>query len=61
MQVDGQGNCNQVRVNAVTELMNWFATDPTGTGDPDILMLGDYNSYAKEDPITAIKTRVSPT
>lgn len=52
---DGQGNCNQVRVNAVTELMNWFATDPTGTGDPDILMLGDYNSYAMEDPITVIK------
>jgi hypothetical protein len=43
-------------VNAATELMNWFATDPTGTGDPDILMLGDYNSYAMEDPITVIKT-----
>jgi Ca2+-binding RTX toxin-like protein len=52
---DGQGNCNQVRVNAATELVNWFATDPTGTGDPDILMLGDYNSYAMEDPITVIK------
>ncbi len=52
---DGQGNCNQVRVNAVTELMNWLATDPTGTGDPDILMIGDYNSYAMEDPITSIK------
>jgi predicted extracellular nuclease len=52
---DGQGNCNQVRVNSVKELLNWFATDPTGTGDPDILMLGDYNSYAKEDPITTIE------
>ncbi len=52
---DGQGNCNTVRVNAATELMNWFATNPTGTGDPDILMLGDYNSYAMEDPITVIK------
>jgi hypothetical protein len=53
--LDGQGNCNQVRVNAVNELMNWFATDPTGTSDPDILMLGDYNSYAMEDPITTIE------
>ena len=53
--LDGQGNCNQVRVNAVNELMNWFATDPTGTGDPDILMLGDYNSYAMEDPITTLE------
>ncbi len=42
-------------MNAVTELMNWFATDPTETGDPDILMLGDYNSYAMEDPITTIE------
>jgi uncharacterized protein len=49
--LDGQGNCNVVRVNAVTELMNWLATDPTGTGDPDILLIGDYNSYAMEDPI----------
>jgi uncharacterized protein len=53
--LDGQGNCNQVRVNAVTELLKWFATDPTGTGDPDILMLGDYNSYAMEDPITTLE------
>jgi hypothetical protein len=52
---DGQGNCNQVRLNAVTELMNWFGTDPTGTGDPDIIMVGDYNSYAMEDPIIALE------
>lgn len=48
---DGQGNCNQVRLNAVTELVSWLASDPTGTGDPDILFVGDYNSYAMEDPI----------
>jgi hypothetical protein len=53
---DGQGNCNQVRVNAATELMAWFATDPTGTGEKDILMIGDYNSYAQEDPISTIKS-----
>ncbi|MFH2102636.1 MAG: ExeM/NucH family extracellular endonuclease [Chloroflexota bacterium] len=53
-QGDGQGNCNLVRLNAAIELMNWLATDPTGTGDPDILLIGDYNSYAMEDPITAI-------
>ena len=52
---DGQGNCNQVRVNAANELMTWFATDPTGTGDTDFLLIGDYNSYAMEDPITVIK------
>ncbi len=52
---DGQGNCNAVRVNAATELMNWLATNPTGTGDSDILLVGDYNAYAMEDPITVIK------
>ena len=52
---DGQGNCSGVRVNAVNELLAWFATDPTGTGDADVLLLGDYNSYAKEDPIAALE------
>jgi predicted extracellular nuclease len=52
---DGQGNCNIVRVNAATELVNWLATDPTGIKDADILLIGDYNSYAIEDPITIIK------
>jgi predicted extracellular nuclease len=52
---DGQGNCNQVRVNAAVELMAWLASDPTGTGDPDILLVGDYNSYAMEDPIAVIE------
>jgi hypothetical protein len=53
--LDGQGNCNAVRVNAANELMTWFAGNPTGTGDADVLLLGDYNSYAMEDPITLIK------
>ncbi|GAB3071527.1 hypothetical protein GCM10027053_40490 [Intrasporangium mesophilum] len=52
---DGQGNCNQVRVNAATELVAWLATDPTQTGDADVLLLGDMNSYAKEDPIKVFK------
>jgi len=53
--LDGQGNCNQVRVNGAIELTNWLASDPTGTGDPDVLLVGDYNSYAMEDPITTIR------
>ena len=49
--LDGQGNCNAVRVNAANELRAWLATDPTGTAEPDVLILGDLNAYAKEDPI----------
>ncbi|CAN5759732.1 hypothetical protein BH10CHL1_BH10CHL1_25680 [soil metagenome] len=52
---DGQGNCNLTRTQAASELVNWLATNPTGTGDPDVLIIGDLNSYALEDPITAIK------
>jgi predicted extracellular nuclease len=52
---DGQGNCNLTRAKAATALVNWLATDPTGSGDPDFLIIGDLNSYAKEDPITVIK------
>lgn len=52
---DGQGNCNIVRTNAANELVAYLATDPTGTGDADVLIMGDLNSYAMENPVTAIK------
>jgi hypothetical protein len=51
---DGQGNCNLTRTAAANALVNWLAADPTGSGDPDFLIIGDLNSYAMEDPITAI-------
>ena len=53
---DGQGECNIVRTNAVNVLLAWLGTNPTGTGDSDILIAGDMNSYAKEDPIKAFET-----
>ena len=51
---DGQGNCNTVRTMAANLLTTWLATNPTGTGDPDVLILGDLNAYTMEDPIRAI-------
>ncbi len=48
---DGQGCWNQERVQAARTLLDWLATDPTGTGDPDVLVIGDLNSYAEEDPL----------
>lgn len=50
---DGQSCWNATRVKAANELMTWLATNPTGTADKDILVIGDLNSYAKEDPIHA--------
>jgi predicted extracellular nuclease len=52
---DGQGNCNITRTTAATALVNWLATDPTGITGAGYLIIGDLNSYAMEDPITAIK------
>ncbi len=49
---DGQGNCNITRTNAAAALVDWLAGDPTGSGDPDVLLIGDMNSYTFEDPIT---------
>ncbi|PAU51093.1 ExeM/NucH family extracellular endonuclease [Pseudomonas indica] len=53
---DGQGNCNLTRVRAAQALVDWLASDPTRSKDPDVLIVGDLNSYAKEDPITLIRS-----
>ena len=50
-----QGSCNATRTAAAQELVDWLATDPTGSGDPDVLILGDLNAYGMEDPIRAIE------
>ena len=51
----GQGNCNGTRTRAAEALADWLATDPTGSGDPDALIIGDLNSYAKEEPIVTLQ------
>lgn len=48
---DGQSCWNATRVQAATELTTWLATNPTGSADKDVLIMGDLNAYAKEDPI----------
>jgi uncharacterized protein len=53
---DGQGNCNLTRTQAAQALVNWLALDPTGSGDDNVLIMGDLNAYAMEDPIRAIET-----
>jgi hypothetical protein len=52
---DGQANCNLTRTSAATALVNWLTTDPTNSGDPDFMIIGDLNSYRMEDPIDALK------
>ncbi len=57
----GQGSCNLTRTKAAEQLVDWLATDPTESGDPDFLVLGDLNAYALEDPIQAIKAGIDDT
>jgi predicted extracellular nuclease len=49
-----QGSCNLTRTLGAQALVDWLATDPTGSGDTDFLIIGDLNSYDKEDPIDAL-------
>jgi hypothetical protein len=51
---DGAGNCNLTRQTAAQALVDWLDTVPTGSGDKDVMIIGDLNSYDKEDPIDAI-------
>ncbi len=53
-QNDGQGNCNATRTAAAGALRDWIASDPTGSGDRDFMILGDLNSYRAEDPIAVL-------
>ncbi|MGL5082207.1 MAG: ExeM/NucH family extracellular endonuclease [Microcoleaceae cyanobacterium] len=54
-QGDGQAFFNFTRTQATEALVDWLATDPTGSGDPDFLIIGDLNAYGEEDPAQAIE------
>ncbi len=51
---DGAGNCNLTRTSAAEALVDWLAGDATGSGEDDVLIIGDLNSYDKEGPIDAL-------
>ncbi len=48
---DGHGCFNATRTAAAQALRDWVASRPTGIADGDVVLLGDLNSNAKEDPI----------
>lgn len=55
-QGDGQGGFNCTRTLQSQELIQWLATNPTGSKTDYQLILGDLNSYAMEDPITTLES-----
>ena len=56
-----QGSCNDTRLKAADALTAWLATDPTDSGDPDVLILGDLNAYDEEDPIDQLREGADDT
>lgn len=51
---DGQGCWNEWRTKSAGALDRWLATDPTATGVSAQIILGDFNAYAMEDPLTTL-------
>ncbi len=53
---NGEGCWANVRVAAAEALRDWIKTDPTASGDPDVLIMGDLNAYAKESPLKILES-----
>jgi len=55
-QNDGQGCWADRRTQQATRLLTWInGTVIPAAGDPDVLLLGDFNSYAHETPVTTLE------
>lgn len=50
-QGDGQGIFNADRVQEAESVLDAYNTNKAYYGDEDVLIMGDLNAYAKEDPI----------
>ncbi len=51
---DGAAAFNGTRTRTAEALLDWIATDPTGVDNPNYLIVGDLNSYRREDPIRVL-------
>ena len=52
---DGQGTYNGDRVREARSLLSHYESDRIYFADEDILIMGDLNAYAMEDPITVLR------
>ena len=51
---DGAAFWNQRRLEASQAIVTWLETNPTGVDDTDVIIMGDLNSYAQEEPIQSL-------
>ncbi|MEP4888432.1 MAG: ExeM/NucH family extracellular endonuclease [Aliiglaciecola sp.] len=54
-QGDGQGCYNAKRTQQSLALTSWLASEESLSTKDNVLIIGDLNSYAKEDPIAALE------
>lgn len=55
-QNDGQACWSATRTAQASRLLSWInGTVIPAAGDPDVLLLGDFNAYASETPVTTLK------
>ena len=54
---DGQGNCNRTRTEAAAALAEWALDQPTEIAHDGVVILGDLNAYAREDPVRALEAQ----
>ncbi len=55
--VDGEGNCNLTRVWQAETVLGFVDSLIADTGDSDVLVVGDMNSYLEEDPINIFESK----
>lgn len=53
-QGDGQGIFNYSRTQEALSVINQYGSVSSATQEPDILIMGDLNAYAMEDPIATL-------
>ena len=54
-QHDGQGCWNPMRVESARQVNAWLAGDPTHSGSRRLVLLGDLNAHAMEDPVRLLR------
>ena len=52
---DGQGKSNADRIEQAKSLLRFLYTVENTTGDKDIISVGDYNAYTREDPLDVLR------
>ncbi len=54
-QNDGQAAYNDLRRQQAARLHTWLQGVATTSGEPDLLIIGDLNSYGEEDPLDTLR------